>query len=44
MLLKKWKMKEYSLKVKRHIASGEEKERLAQMLRIVKNRIKKENV
>jgi hypothetical protein len=42
MTLKKWKMREYSLQVKRRVAVGEEKERLTRMLRIVRNRIRKE--
>jgi hypothetical protein len=32
------------LKTKRKVASGNKKERLTQMLRIVKNRIKKEEI
>jgi len=40
MSLKKWKMREYSLRVKRRVASGTEKEKLTQMLRLVRNRIK----
>jgi len=43
MSLKKWKMREYSLRVKRRVSSGEEKEKLTRMLRIVRNRIKKAN-
>lgn len=40
MSLKKWKMREYSLKVKRRILSGVKKEKLTRMIRIVRNRIK----
>jgi len=43
MTLKNWKMREYALRVKRRVASGEEKENLTQMLRIVRNRIKQED-
>jgi hypothetical protein len=39
-ILKKWKMREYSLRVKRRVSSGEEKEKLTRMLRIVRNKIK----
>ena len=39
-MLKKWRMREYSLRVKRRVASGEKKEMLTRKLRLVRNRIK----
>jgi len=42
MVLKNWKMRGYYLRIKRDVASGEEKEKLTRMLRIVRNRIKNE--
>ena len=39
-LLKKWKMREYHLRIKRRNANGKEKNVLNSKLRLVHNRIK----
>ena len=36
MNLKSWKMREYSLRVKRRVSSGDEKEMITRKLRLVK--------